>query len=66
MTPQVRCAWKQNGNIEAAISLSIRMELCSRTGEVISSTVREGTDNFRWLVRAARNTLLLQQENYYV
>ena len=59
--PMVRCAWMMNGNIEAAISVAVRMELDSRTGDVASSTVCPGTDAFRWLVREGREALRLQQ-----
>jgi len=54
MKPSIRCGLTAEGNIEAAISEAIRLVIDRRTGQVLYSSVREGTDEFRWLVQAAR------------
>jgi hypothetical protein len=51
-----------DGNIEAAISRQSRLEICSRTGIVLKSSAKEGTDAFRWLVQAAREALRVLQK----
>ena len=57
MIPYIRCAWLSDGNIEAAFSRSIRMTLCSRTGDVLSATIKQERKEWRWMVRAGRAAL---------
>lgn len=54
MKPAIRCAWTKDGDIEATAGATHRLVVDSRTGAVKESNVSEGTDMFRWLVRAAR------------
>ena len=54
-----RCALTVDGNIEAAYDLARRLEIDPRTGTVIASTVKEGTDEFRRLVRTARQFVIV-------
>lgn len=57
MRPHVRVAWTPGGNIEAVIFRQSRLEICSRTGDVLKSSAKEGADAFRWMVQAAREAL---------
>lgn len=52
----IRCGLTQDGDIEAVYRLdtSKHMTVDRRSGAVILSAVKEGTDDFRRLVRAAR------------
>lgn len=52
--PKIRLAATVDGDIEAAAGATHRMVIDRRTGDVLQSNVAEGTDMFRWLVRAAR------------
>ena len=52
--PSIRCGLTADGNIEAAIDISKRLVIDPQSGNVIQSTVREGTDAFRYLVTEAR------------
>lgn len=58
--PEIRCALTCNGDIEAAMWSSPHLNLVidRRTGAVIKANVKEGSDEFRWLVRAARKHLI--------
>ena len=61
MNPKIRLAYMPSGNIEAAISLSERLEIAPLTGAVVDGTctVKQDSDAFRWLVREARAALYL-------
>lgn len=50
----IRCGLTADGHVEAAVDISSRLVIDRRTGKVLESTVREGTDMFRWLVTEAR------------
>ena len=54
MKPRIRVATTPEGNIEATTGATHRLVVDRRNGAVTESNVREGTDLFRWLVRAAR------------
>jgi hypothetical protein len=57
---KIRIANRLNGDIEAACGLGVAtrcMTLDPGTGAVLTSDVKEGTDLFRWLVRAAREVI---------
>jgi len=58
MKDYVRCGLTEDGNVEACyrFDTSKRLVMDRRTRDVISSTVKEGTDDFRQLVQAARHT----------
>lgn len=66
MTPYIRCAWLPDGNIEAALSRSIRMTLCSHTGDVLSATIKQDRQEWRWMVRAGRAALGTTSQKEYV
>lgn len=56
MKPYVRCATTPDGEIEAVIvgAPQFKMIVDRVSGAVIRSSAHEGTDEFRWMVRAAR------------
>jgi hypothetical protein len=56
MAPPIRVATKIDGTIEAATypPMHHRLEMDRQTGAVTYCTDKEGSDMFRWLVRAAR------------
>jgi hypothetical protein len=56
MIPNIRCGLTAEGHVEACavVDSAYRVVVDRCTRNVIYATVREGTDEFRWLVRAAR------------
>lgn len=56
--PAIRCALTGSYDIEAAfrdVSLGLRRVIVDPiSGEVLYTSVKKGSDEFRWLVKAAR------------
>lgn len=52
--PRIHVSANPDGDIKAEIDISKRLIMDRRSGNVISATVKEGTDEFRWMVTAAR------------
>jgi hypothetical protein len=59
--PDIFVGLTEDGNIEASFypwySRSHRVVIDRRTGDYISATMKLYTDEYRWLVRAARETI---------
>ena len=57
--PAVYVGLTIDGDIEATFyhRRGCRVLIDRRTGDMLTSTVKEGTDEFRWLIRAAREAL---------
>jgi hypothetical protein len=61
--PIIRTALTADGDIEAAFvrpggGIVCRVVVDRRTGDLLDASVQQGSDEFRWLIRAARKHVM--------